>query len=360
MKRKDKKLYEKKITLGRNASGVTVRKSIYAKTKVELERKAFEARQEWLETAPAFDTEQIGFVAYCRRWLFLEKSDKGIRTREMYENLINSYIEPRFHDILISEITQTDLLEFIQRHSDRPNTASKLKIMLRQVYSSAEDAGLIPFGKIRIEKLPTYKAKPAEKRALTDVERDALFAADLTEKERCFVLTLFYTGLRREEALALTSGAFDFEKKTVKVSQVLIKDGSKVVISPSAKTIGSLRSVPLPDAYLVQCQKYIRSCKGFIFGMDRKEGEPMTASSFVKFWKRIREKLSAICPSAIELTPHMFRHNYATMLYYSNISLKMAAKLLGHKDTAMIMRVYAHLDEQKENTTEKLNMVFGI
>lgn len=358
MKRKDKNLYERKITLGRDASGATVRRSIYAKTKVELEQKVFEARQEWLETAPTFDAEQIGFVAYCRRWLFLEKSDKGIRTREMYENLITSYIEPRFHDTLISEITQTDLLEFMQKHSDRPNTASKLKILLRQVYSSAEDAGLVPFGKIRIDKLPTYKAKPAEKRALTEAEKDALFTADLTDKERCFVLTLYYTGLRREEALALTRDAFDFTKKTVKVSQVLIRDGAKVVVSSSAKTVGSLRTVPLPDAFLVACGKYIKSCKGFVFDMDRNEGEPMTASSFVKFWKRIREKLSDVCPSAAGLTPHMFRHNYATMLYYSNISLKMAAKLLGHKDTAMIMKVYAHLDEQKENTAEKINAVF--
>ena len=57
-KRDNSRLYEKKITLGRDDSGQTVRKSIYAKTKAELERKVFDARQEWLQTAPKIEGEQ--------------------------------------------------------------------------------------------------------------------------------------------------------------------------------------------------------------------------------------------------------------------------------------------------------------
>ena len=56
-----------------------------------------------------------------------------------------------------------------------------------------------------------------------------------------------------------------------------------------------------------------------------------------------------------DLTAHIFRHNYATMLYYSGISLKKAAALMGHADTKMIMEVYSHLNEQKEQTETKLN-----
>ena len=56
-----------------------------------------------------------------------------------------------------------------------------------------------------------------------------------------------------------------------------------------------------------------------------------------------------------DLTVHIFRHNYATMLYYSGISLKKAAALMGHADTKMIMEVYSHLNEQKEQTETKLN-----
>ncbi len=82
--------------------------------------------------------------------------------------------------------------------------------MLRREFASAEDAALIPFGRIRIDKLPTYKAKPAEKRALSDEEKKALFSMGLTEKESFFILSPYNTGLRREEAIALTCDAFDY------------------------------------------------------------------------------------------------------------------------------------------------------
>ena len=40
------------------------------------------------------------------------------------------------------------------------------------------------------------------------------------------------------------------------------------------------------------------------------------------------------------LTAHIFRHNYATMLYYSGISIKKAAQLMGHANTKMIMEIF--------------------
>ncbi len=43
------------------------------------------------------------------------------------------------------------------------------------------------------------------------------------------------------------------------------------------------------------------------------------------------------------------------MLYYSGITIKKAAALLGHSNTKMIMEVYSHLDEEKEKAVEKLN-----
>lgn len=101
----------------------------------------------------------------------------------------------------------------------------------------------------------------------------------------------------------------------------------------------------------------------------------MTQSSYTKFWQSIIKQLNRAIMTenqwqAVEhmpmnlraknrpihdLTAHIFRHNYATMLYYSGISLKKAAALMGHSDTKMIMEVYSHLDEQKEQTETKLN-----
>ena len=360
-KREDNNLYEKKITLGRDPSGMPVRKSIYAKTKAELERKVFDARQEWLQTAQSVEGEQITLVAYCRRWLEVEKAGVAVTTRKNYSVWINKHIAPYFSDMLLADITQAEITDFIVRFRDRPATAKQIRKLLVQIIDSAEDHGLIAPGTLKARKLPVPTIKKEQKRrALTEDEKQALFTADLTERERSFVLMLYFTGLRREEALALTNDAVDLKNKLVTVKQVrVMATPSKAEIIPTAKSATSLRSVPLPDRFINLCSVYIKGRKGLIWTQERQDDKVITDSSFRFFWKSIISKLSEVCPSCSELTPHMFRHNYATMLYYSNISIKMAAKLLGHSDVTMIMKIYAHLDEEKENAAEKLNAMFS-
>ena len=43
------------------------------------------------------------------------------------------------------------------------------------------------------------------------------------------------------------------------------------------------------------------------------------------------------------LTPHIFRHNFATMLYYSEVDMKEAVRLMGHSDEKKIIEIYACL-----------------
>jgi integrase len=57
-----------------------------------------------------------------------------------------------------------------------------------------------------------------------------------------------------------------------------------------------------------------------------------------------------------DLTPHIFRHNYCTMLCYQvpKISTKMIAKLMGDTEK-VVLEVYSHICEEKENVKETVN-----
>lgn len=62
---------------------------------------------------------------------------------------------------------------------------------------------------------------------------------------------------------------------------------------------------------------------------------------------------------AKDITPHMFRHTYATNLYYAGIDIKTAQNLLGHASIQMTMDIYTHLDSKKITTAgDKLNAFF--
>ena len=166
--------------------------------------------------------------------------------------------------------------------------------------------------------------------------------------------------MRREEALALDVSCFDFRAKTVKVKQTLTFVTSNTTrVDKFAKNLYSLRSILLPVASLPYLRGYVEKCTGFLFPEKKNNADPITYSQFATMWAHIRAKLDKVAPGAASLHPHLFRHNYATMLCYSNVSRKKAAQLLGHASTQMIDEVYAHIDEEKERAAEKLNAVFS-
>lgn len=347
--------YEKKITLGRDANGRLVRRSIYANTKAELEKKAFAAKQEYLQEN-ARPGNDFAFGAFARRWLATEKAHVAINTRAMYYNVIEKHLCPELGDLYFSEITQTDLQRILDDNFLKPETCVKIVLTLRQIYSSAVDAEIDIRKGVNIKKLIAPKKEKHEKRALTASEKEALFAADLDERERVFVLMLYYCGLRREEALALDFSHIDFKRRLVNVRQALIFDGNAPKIART-KNAHSIRGVNIPAPFMPVLRAYAADKKGLLF--PGANCGPMSKSSFRRFWERIQRALTLETPDAETLTPHIFRHNYATMLYYSDISPKKAAELMGHADTTMINRIYAHLDEMKENAAEKLDRVFA-
>lgn len=349
-KKKGTNVYEKKVTLGRNADGIPVRRSITGRTIAELNKRIEEAKQKWMITHDT--TDGILFSTFAEKWLLNTKAVRSLNTKMMYQNIIYKHLIPEIGSLYFSEITLTDLQKIINNRADHYNTCNKIKLTLKQIYESAINEGLCKDIKIKTLVLPPKIVN--EKRPLTKEETTALFTAKFTEEQEMFVKLLYYTGIRREEALALKGS--DIESDCVKIEKALIFDRSNSLIKDTPKTSASRRSVPIPDSFSV-IKEYAKG-KDILFPMPTDHTKHMTLSSYVKFWKGITNAMVPIAPTSEELTAHLFRHNYATMLYYSNISLKKAAQLLGHEGTQMIMQVYAHLDDEQEKAAEKLNNIF--
>lgn len=352
-----KKTIEKKITLGRDAEGKLIRRNVRGKTKAEVERKAFEMRQKWLEKSDEPDN-RMTFLTYARHWFKTAKALKSENTKAMYENVIEKHLTD-FKDQFFDEISLSDFQIFINKRADRPETCKKIRLTLKQICAAAMLDGVIK-KPIPIERLSIpVKQEPSEKRALTPREENAVMKANFNPMQKAFVYTLYYTGMRREEALALTPAAINLDGHCVTVSQTLIFDKGVPVIRKCAKNAYSLRTIPLPDAAYDCIKEYLRDCGEYLFPMPSNKAKLMSHSSYVKFWAGIQRVLLPLVPTATELTAHIFRHNYATKLFYSGITPKKAAKLMGHANTTMIMKVYAHLDESRELSAEKLNKVFA-
>ena len=48
------------------------------------------------------------------------------------------------------------------------------------------------------------------------------------------------------------------------------------------------------------------------------------------------------------ITAHMLRHTYATILYDAGVDIKTAQRYLGHADVQTTLKIYTHLSETKQ------------
>ena len=141
------------------------------------------------------------------------------------------------------------------------------------------------------------------------------------------------------------------------------------VIKEGAKSDAGNRSIPIPESAVAFLRDFLKAVDTFYL-FPGKNAETLSKTQYVKMWARIIKKMNDAVTSDREkiigaepisdLTAHIFRHNYCTMLYYSGISQKKAVELMGHSDIKMIMEVYAHLDEKKEAVQEKLNTAIAL
>ena len=331
---------------------------ISAKTVAELEAKK-------AETVAAPLVSSITLRDYALRWFATYMANRAYKTREMYARIIDKFICD--DDIGIGGVAMKDLRpmtvqEFLLRirassceHAMR-RTCEQAIITLRQIEKAAIRDGVISqqytYG-LKLEREPKLK-----RRALTEQEEAAVFAAELPPREKSALMLLYGCGLRRGELLALKPADIDLEARKLTVSRGVVFAGNRPIVQPTPKTASGVRTVPVPRSVAAAISGYLADAKGRTWLFPGKGPAPMTLGAWRYMWDKIRGAMQAAGAPCEGLTPHCFRHNYATKCYYSDITPLMAARLMGHADATMITEVYAHLREEAESAAAKLDLAF--
>lgn len=342
--------YQYQFRAGYDANGRRIIKSFYGRTVAELEAKIRNARAEMgRASGSAF------VVDYVRDYVETFKAASSENTRIMYDRAFRYHVAPLFSGLRMRDLTPAEIQKAINSLQEKRRTAEILLTLLRQACENATDAGIFAQNPCKRVKLPP-KAQKREKRPFRASETENLFAAPLDSRESCFVFLLYGSGIRREEALGLRlcdvnlTGAGGPE---VSVRQTVVFPENAAVLRPCGKTDLALRSVPLPAVVVPHVAPWLKERKKSGAAPADLVFPGFSKSVYTRFWDKIRGKLGRP-----DLTAYWFRHNYATMLYYSGLSIKQAAALLGHSGAQMLLKVYAHLDAEKENTRGKINAVF--
>ena len=369
-KRNNRGYFEAKVWDGTyTPSGAKHRKTLRSKkSSADLERLVYEYKNRNNNESVA--EINITFGEYSHRWLDLYKSNKEINTQKMYRTCVYKYLST-LDDIRLVDLRHSHFQTVINENSEHPKTCKNIKLTFTQIIKSAVRDRYLPHSALQdiTEDISMPKYVKPQKRALTSLEIQAMRDAELDDKKRAFITILYYCGLRRGEALALTKKDFNWKSKTVSISKVIVFDGNNPILKPYPKSDNGIRLVPLPEASISILRPYVSNCKGYLF---KGQNTPlMTETAYKRMWQSIITSMNVAAgynPFAKKdkggkpidgLTAHIFRHNYCTQLCYQVpiISTKKIAQLMGDTEK-VVLNIYSHILDEQENVKEAINNAF--
>ncbi len=163
--------------------------------------------------------------------------------------------------------------------------------------------------------------------------------------------TLYYTGMRIGELMALTPADIDFEQGYIYISKSYQRLHARDVITPP-KTPKSNRAISVPPFLLQILREYI----GKIYGVSS------TDRIFPYDKHRLKRALKRGCAisGVKEIRLHDIRHSHASLLIELGFSPILIADRLGHEKIETTLNTYSHLYPHKQaEVAQKLEEIFS-
>jgi integrase len=223
-------------------------------------------------------------------------------------------------------------------------TKREVLSLLRRALDDAVNRGLLPMNPAKLLANPPKRPKRVQIPDVAEVRK--VIAAVSDPMARMIAETLFRTGLRLNEALALQHNDWDLKRKTLTVQRSIDQATGEILLP---KTAQSIRTIDIPDTLIRMYREYRREqiaerihrhdpwC--FPARSSSTAGRPFNDRNFVQ-----RHFEPAVRSAGVEhLTPHGLRHVFASLLLQSGAELLFVARQLGHRDPSFTLRQYSHL-----------------
>ena len=152
-------------------------------------------------------------------------------------------------------------------------------------------------------------------------------------------MTLYWTGMRLGELLALNPKDVDLKKRTISITKSYQRLGKKDVITPP-KTPKSKRVITIPEFLATDIKDYMDSL------YDLQEDDRLFP--ITKYYLE-HEMQRGIKESGVKrIRVHDLRHSHASMLIELGFSPLEIANRLGHEKVETTLNTYAHLYPNKQ------------
>jgi len=287
-----------------------------------------------------------GFLFHCQ----FEKN-LNLKTTHAYEidlQQFNSYIEKTVEQKTIKSITKDVLKSYLQKISHfKPKTVKRkiasLKAMLNFIEYENERY-INPFRKLKVKFKEPYilpfVMTLSEVKKILHIMYQELFnnknKGQYTYKAQIRNITivemLFSTGLRVSEICNLNFSDINLKNGVIKV---LGKGNKERIIQICQEEVLSI----IKTYY--QLHKESINKKGSFF--INRIGQPLSTQSVRLMIKSYVKKAGL----SKQITPHTFRHTFATLLLEEDVDIKYIQNMLGHSSISTT-QIYTHVNMSKQ------------
>ncbi|CAM3603208.1 site-specific integrase [Erysipelothrix urinaevulpis] len=303
-----------------------------------LKREAQNFEVEFLKEIDSQLDESITFDEVFKEYLDnmrVNSNENSIMEKERITRLFLSDLNGK----KMSKITKRDYLTLFQKIATSNYAYSYRKKIITQMKSIAHFAYTFHNIQDNTKTLPPLKKQVSDHVEMHVWDEEEFnkfieYVDDITFKT--FFHTLFYTGLRRGEALAL-------QKSDLKNGQLIISKSIKHAKNGfiPLKTATSRRKIQL-DNKTLEMIKYLKdNIEGdFLFG----GYEPVGISTIQRNFTKAKQ-----ASGVTDIRLHDLRHSHASLLINKGANIVAVSKRLGHANTKTTLEVYTHLLEETQD-----------
>ena len=299
---------------------------------------------------------QHNFLVYGGSYMNKERAINDyfadcISRKRLNEKTIKAYkIDLKhFFDYMDEELEDSEkITEYIYRLNNQYEKAKTIKRKIASIkafYSYLEYEGVIetsPFRKIRTKiKEPFVLPKTIS----SDVIQKIIFyqyesinnsESDYQLKKHvrntAIIELLLATGIRISELCHIEQANINLNTGTLKINGKGSKERNLYInINPVIEIL---------KRYIVLYEEELKNNKYFFMN---KIGERLSEQSVRYFLNTLEIKLDL----PIKLTPHMFRHTFATMLLEDDVDIRYIQKILGHSSIS-VTQIYTYVTSAKQ------------
>lgn len=254
-----------------------------------------------------------------------------------YDNdlrLLATFLESKLQITDIEEVSHLEIREWLmEEQAKSPFTLKQYTAVLRSWYKYLRREGIVNndvMAKVSTPKTPKRLPISFTEREAEKIYDPQYFTDDFEGRRDQLMLQILYeTGIRRAELIGLHESSLDEYAKSLKVLGKRDKE----------------RIIPIENELLHNIKCYF-SLKRETVGENeaffvRQNGKPFNKYDVTAVVK----KYMTLFSNADRISPHVFRHSFATHLLNDGADINAIKELLGHTDLAAT-EVYTHVSRQ--------------